>query len=446
MPCELLQIVIAFAPLFSKPVFRHVQVLLSGAILAVNRRTVSAILRVTGRGAKTDFQNYYRVLNRAQWSGLAASRILLQLLVAAFVPSGTIVIGLDETIERRWGKQIKARGIYRDAVRSSHSHTVKCSGLRWLSVMLLTEIRFAGRVWALPFLTFLCPSERYQKERGRPHQSLAERATRTLRLVKRWLPNRKVVAVGDSSFAVLDLLHRVREKVTLVSRLRLDAALYEPASERTAQTIGRPRKKGARLPTLKAIAEDAATEWTWMVVNQWYGEGAREVEIVSATCVWFHIGKEAVPIRYVLIRDPNGKFKTQALLSTNLDAAPEQIVNWFVRRWQIEVTFAESRRHLGVETQRQWSDKAIARTTPCLFGLFSIITLSAEALSKQGKLELRRAAWYEKEAVTFADAIASVRRLIWSAESFQTSVSDTKTVKVPRELFERLTETLCYAA
>lgn len=170
MPCELLQIVLAFAPLFSKPVFARVKVLLTGAVLAVNRRTVSEILRVVGFGQDTHFQNYHRVLNRARWSGLAASRILLQLLVAVFVPAGTIVIGLDETIERRWGKQIKARGIYRDAVRSSHSQTVKCSGLRWLSVMLLTEVPFAKRVWALPFLTRLCPSERYQKERGRRHQ------------------------------------------------------------------------------------------------------------------------------------------------------------------------------------------------------------------------------------------------------------------------------------
>lgn len=446
MPCELLAVVIAFAPLFSKPVFERVQVLLTGAILAINRRTVSEILRVTGRDTDQHFQNYHRVLSRAQWSGLAASQILLQMLVAVFVPSGTIVIGLDETIERRWGKRIKARGIYRDAVRSSHSHTVKCSGLRWLSVMLLTEVGFARRVWALPFLSLLCPSERFDKQRGRPHHSLAERATRTLLLVKRWLPRRDVVAVGDSSFAVLDLLHRVRQKVAFVSRLRLDAALYEAAAERLPKQNGRPRKKGKRLPTLKAIAENPATQWTRTTIHQWYGEGAREVEIVSATCVWYHTGFEPVPIRYVLVRDVAGKFKTQALLSTDLQVAPEQILEWFVRRWQIEVTFAESRRHLGVETQRQWSEKVIARTTPCLFGLFSIITLCAESLSQQSKLELRRAAWYEKEVATFADAIASVRRSIWSAESFQTSVSDARTIKVPRQLFERLTETLCYAA
>lgn len=446
MPCELLSVIVAFAPLFSKPVFYYAKVLLMGAILAVNRRTVSAVLRIVGNGSDKHFQNYHRVLNRAEWSALAASRILLQLLIAAFVPAGAVVIGLDETIERRWGKKIKARGIYRDAVRSSHSHTVKCSGLRWLSVMLLTEVGFARRVWALPFLTLLCPSERFDRERKRVHQPLAVRAANALLLVKRWLPERKLVAVGDSSYAVLDLLHRVRNKVTMVTRLRLDAALYEAAPERTGNTMGRPRKKGNRLPTLKAVAENAATVWQRVRVSNWYGMGEREIEIVTGTCVWFHIGKEAVPIRYVLIRDVDGKFKTQALLSTDLQAEPQQILEWFVRRWQIEVTFAESRRHLGVETNRQWSDKAISRTTPCLFGLFSIVTLCAEELSQHGRVSVQQTTWYEKEAATFSDAMAAVRRSIWSSQSFQTFSLEGEMIKVPRQLFERLTETLCYAA
>jgi hypothetical protein len=446
MPCELLQIVIAFAPLFSKPIFERFKVLLQGAILAVNTRTVTAVLRVVGKASDKHFQNYHRVLNRARWSAIKAGQILLRLLVEAFTPGGTICIGLDETIERRWGKRIRARGIYRDAVRSSHSHMVKCSGLRWLSVMLLTEVPFAKRVWALPFLTVLCPSERFDKERGRRHQPLAERAARILLMVGKWLPAREIVAVADSSFAVLDLLFVVREKMTFITRLRLDAALYEPAPERTENTMGRPRKKGKRLPTLKAIAEDQTTVWRRLKVSDWYGEGEREIDICSNTCVWFHIGKEAVPIRYVLIRDVEGKFKTQALLSTDLAAEPRQILKWFMRRWQIEVTFEEVRRHLGVETQRQWSDKAIARTTPALFGLFSIIALCAASLWQQKQLGLRQAAWYEKEAATFSDVIAAVRRLIWSQESFQTSVLEAEVIKIPRPLLERLTEALCYAA
>ena len=244
LPFELTTLIVAFAPLFSKPVFKHLQVLIGGAILAPGKRTVTSALRVCGLSADEHFQNYHRVLNRALWSSLAASRILLSLLVAAFAPKGVLVLGIDDTIERRRGDQIKAKGIYRDPVRSSRSQMVKASGLRWLSLMLLVDIAWAGRVWALPFLTVLCPSERYYQERGRSHQKLTERARQMLLIVKRWLPRREIIVVGDSSFAAIELLDGVREAVTLVTRLRLDAALYKPAPDRQPGLRGRPRKEG----------------------------------------------------------------------------------------------------------------------------------------------------------------------------------------------------------
>jgi hypothetical protein len=214
MPCELMNLVIAFAPLFSKPVFNRVKVLLTGAILSPRVRTVANALRVTGLSGDKHFQNYHRVLARARWNCLAVSRRLLNLLIKSFDLSGEIVIGFDDTVERRRGKQIKAKGIYRDAVRSSRSFFVKASGLRWLSFMLLTEVVFAKRVWALPFLTVLCPSERYDRERGIRHRRLTDRARQAILLIKRWLPQFELVLVGDSSFAALDLLAAVREKVT----------------------------------------------------------------------------------------------------------------------------------------------------------------------------------------------------------------------------------------
>jgi DDE superfamily endonuclease len=446
MPCEFVALMVAFAPLFSKPVFQHAQLLLMGAILSPSKRTVTSALRVMGLSQEKHFQNYHRVLNRALWSSLAAASVLLSLLVRTFARTGTIVLGLDDTIERRRGEKIKALGIYRDPVRSSHSHFVKASGLRWLSLMLLVEVPWAGRVWAMPFLTALCPSERYCKERGRAHRKLTERARQMILLVTRWLPNREVVVTADSSFAALELLDAVRAEVTMVTRLRLDAALYEPAAGRKPGQMGRPRKKGRRLPTLQAVASDRKTRWQKVQVKGWYGEGERVVEVVSSTCVWYHTGMPAVPIRWVLIRDPQEKFSTQALLSTRLEAEPCEILAWFVKRWQMEVTFEEARAHLGVETQRQWSEKAIARTTPCLLGLYSLIALLAARLLKQRKLPARRAAWYGKQSATFSDTIAFVRRFLWSHQHFQMSKIDPDIIKVPRSLFERLTETLCYAA
>ena len=446
MPCEFVALMGAFAPLFSKPVFQHVHVLLVGAILSPGKRTVTQALRVMGKSQDAHFQTYHRVLNRAVWSGLAAAQILLGLLISAFARRGPIVLGLDDTIERRRGDKIAAKGIYRDPVRSSHSHCVKASGLRWLSLMLLVPVPWAIRVWALPFLTCLCPSQRYDEQRGRAHRKLTDRARQMILLVARWLPGRDLVVTADSSFAALELLEAVRTHVAVVTRLRLDAALYAPAPVRKAKQNGRPRKKGRRLPTLHQVANDRMTCWQRVTVHGWYGQGERTVEVVSGTCVWYHTGMPAVPIRWVLIRDPAGKFDTQALLCTRLEVTPLQVLEWFVLRWQVEVTFEEARAHLGMETQRQWSPKAVARMTPCVLGLFSLISLLAERVREPQGLTVRCDAWYAKERVTFSDTLAMVRRWLWAEQHFQMSQTEADMRKVPRALYERLTETLCYAA
>jgi DDE superfamily endonuclease len=437
-----------FAPVFSRPVWQHVKVLMTGAVLAPGQRTVTAILRIMGRSTAPNFQTYHRVLNRAVWSPLTASRLLLRLLVAVFIPRGIVVFGLDDTIERRRGKQITAKGIYRDPVRSSHTHVVKASGLRWLGCMLLTPIAWANRVWALPFLTVLCPSERFYAQRGRHHQTLLERAWQSIRVVRRWLPDRELVFVADSSFAALEWLALVARlpHVSVITRLRLDAALYDPPPHRAPGTTGRPRLKGKRRPTLEAVLADEKTQWSTLTVDDWYGEGPREVDVATDTAVWYHTGKPPVAIRWVLIRDPQKCFKPQALLATNLEQTCEQILAWFVRRWTMEVTWEEARAHLGMETQRQWNDQAIARTTPALLSRYSIITLTAHLLIEKGATCVRSTAWYGKTRPTFSDAIAWVRRQLWEHIHFSMSQQETDMIKIPRALLERFTEALCYAA
>jgi hypothetical protein len=421
---EYTTILSTFAVLFSKRIWRHVQILIMGALLAPGQRTITAVLRIVGLSSEKHFQNFHRVLNRAVWSSREASRLLLGMLLDAFVPSGPVVMGMDDTIERRRGAKIKAKGIYRDPVRSSHSHFVKASGLRWLSLMLLAPIPWAKRVWALPFLTVLAPSERYYEKKLRVHKKLTGWGKQMLLQVRCWLPGRMLVVVMDASFAAIDFLWEVAQMaqpITLIARFRLDAALYEPAPERKPGQPGRPRKKGKRLPTLESIAEDEQTRWTKVVIPNWYGQGKREIEIVSNTAVWFHSGMPPLPIRWVLIRDPLGEFKTQALLCTDLTVEPEQILKWFVMRWQLEVSFHEVRDHLGVETQRQWSDWAIARTTPTLLGLFSLVTLLANTHAKNGQIPVRQAAWYSKPLPTFSDALALVRQELWQHHYFQLS-------------------------
>ncbi len=448
LPSPYLTLIQAFAPVFSKRLWNHLQVLLVGAILTPSQRTVTAVLRIMGLSQDKHFQNYHRLLNRAVWSSRELSRVLLGLLVTTFVPTGPVIIGLDDTIERRRGTKIKAKGIYRDPVRSTHSHFVKASGLRWLSLMLLVPIPWSKRVWALPFLTALAPSDRYYQDRPRAHKKLTDWGRQLLFQARRWLPQRRLVAVADSSFAVIELLGRMTRlanPICMIARFRLDASLFEPAPTRKPGQTGRPRKKGARLPKLEKVLQDPHTRWTRLVIRYWYGEVRRRIEIVSGTAVWFHSGLPALPIRWILIRDPKGIFKSQALLCTDLTVQPKQIVAWFVLRWQLEVTFHEVRTHLGVETQRQWSDKAIVRTTPALLGLFSLITLFANRSARRGQLPIRQSAWYTKESATFSDALAVVRQCFWRELGFSLSSTAVDISKLPKTTLERLTHALCYA-
>jgi hypothetical protein len=313
-------------------------------------------------------------------------------------------------------------------VRSSGSHTsallstgfVKASGLRWISLMWLPLIPWAQRVWALPVLTALAPlrqaqdtaSERYYQNLKRRPKKLTHWARQIILQLRRWLPHRPLVLLGDRSYAVLELLHpsawlragfcqSLTHPVTFITRLRLDAALYEPAAPRQPHQKGRTRRKGARLPTLQQRLQIPETLWTGVIVP-WYDGRHRLLEIASDTAVWYHSGLPPVPIRWVLIRDPLGEFKPQALLCTDPQVAPAQVIQWFVLRWQLEVTFQEVRSHLGVETQRQWSDLAIARTTPVLLGLFSWVTLAAHLLQETAPISNRHTAWYPKPLPTFS--------------------------------------------
>ena len=446
LPLWIMAVLGEFAPaVYGPSTWYKAEVLVVGAILATGQRTVSALLRVMGLSRERNFALYHQVLSRAVWSGLAVGAILLKVLLKTFDTGGVLVFGLDETIERRRGDKISAKGIYRDPVRSSKDHFVKASGLRWVCLMWLTNIPFAQRVWALPLLTALAPSERFYEKLGRHNKKITDWGRQLVFQVRRWLPERVLVVVADRSYAALEFLHAcaaLREPVTVITRLRVDAALYEPAPPYCGR--GRPRKKGKRLPTPQQFIDNPATVWQRLSLP-WYGQPQRTIEVASATAVWFHNGLPAVPIRLVLIRDVLGKFEPQALLSTDSSLSAEEILAFFMQRWQMEPTFRHVREHLGVETQRQWSSKAIARTTPILLGLFSVVTILAHSLLSRHDLTIRTAAWYAKALPTFSDALALVRHTLWSHLTFQMSTTDPDMVEIPRILLERFHDLLCYA-
>ena len=422
LPSEFSKQISEFSSIFSKNVFKHLKILLLGSLLVVGRRTVCSALRAVGLSTEKRFHKYHRVLSRAKWSPYKASNILLKMLVKYFFKGEQrLTFGIDETIERRWGAQIKARGIYRDAVRSSKSHFVKCSGLRWICMMLLTPISWADRVWALPFLSVLAPSKRYYEQKGKRHKKMTEMARQMILQLSRWLPNHVITIVADSSYSVFTLLNAVKPFVTMITPLRLDAALYDFVQPRPKGKKGRNRKKGERLIGLEEILNDPNTKWTEIIIPKWYDKENVKMLICSACCIWYKGGEPPVKIRWVLLKDPAGKIKSRALLCTDLDLEAKQIIDEFIKRWTVEVTFEEVRTHIGVETQRQWSDKAIARTTPILMALFSLISIWADQLNNKGLLHIKPSAWYPKRHPTFSDAIAAVRQQIWRSNEFLTS-------------------------
>jgi hypothetical protein len=376
------------------------------------------------------------------------SHRLLVLLVSLFVPENQpVILGIDETIERRRGRKIAARGVYRDPVRSSKEFFVKTNGLRWISLMLLTPIPWACRVWALPFLTVLAPSERYHEERKMRHKTITDWAWQMLLQMRRWLPERQLVIVADGTYAVLTFLGKVSRlgKVSVITRLRLDACLYDPAPEPKAGKTGRKALKGKRQPKLADRLHDAQTCWQSQTLA-WYGGTTRVMEIATGTALWFQSPIPPVALRWVLIRDPQGHYEPLALLCTDQQTEARQIVEWFVLRWTVEVTFHEVRAHLGVETQRQWSELAILRSTPTLLALFSLVTVFAHQVLDDQPFPVRQAAWYSKALPTFTDTLALVRQRLWPASGFSVSSCEHDTVQLPRALFERLVETLAFAA
>jgi hypothetical protein len=428
LPPEFQSVISVFSAVFRSRVWQKCLVLLCGAICCPGSRTVCNLLRTVGLTDDKRFHKYHRFLSRDRWSALQLSQLLLKQLVNTFLRSGEVLVfGIDETIERRWGSKITKRGIYRDAVRSSATHFVKCSGLRWMSLMLLTPLPWLKKgSWALPVLTALCPSKRYWQERLAPrsHKKLMDWAGQLLVWLARYAKplGRPVFLTGDGSYATYELMGNAKKYgVGLITRMRLDARLFHLPPPPVAGKRGPKPKIGKRILNMVSRLNDGRVKWTEVTFDEWYGRKNKTMMITSGIAIWSRNSHQKVKLKWVLVKDPDGQLDPILLGCSKIDTKAVDIVRFFIRRWQVEVTFAEVRRHLGVETQRQWSDLAIERTTPLLMGLKSLICLMALPLYKAGNLAIRTTAWYPKSHFTFSDIHAAVSQRIWAVSKFSTS-------------------------
>jgi hypothetical protein len=444
---EIIRLLSVFAVAMTTPTFTKALVLIYGTILTPGVRTVSAVLRVMGLGDLETFGNYHRVLNRDRWSPWLLSQVLLALLIRTFVPVGaTLIVLIDETLERRQGKRIAYKGRFRDAVRSTAQKVVTCWGVRWCCLALLVVVPWSRRPWALPFLIVPVLSPKTSARLHKRHRTSVDWAVYLIEKVRRWQPDREITLVGDGAYAAVALVQRCQRltrPVRLVSRLRLDATLHDEPASPVPHRRGPQPKKGARQASLAARLTAPTTVWEAVTIS-WYGGHDKVLEIVTGVSLWYHRGTDPVRLRWVLVRCPDYTFPPTAFLCSDPTVNACQILSWFISRWNIEVTFEELRAHLGFETQRQWSVRAIERTAPCLFGLFSLIVVMAQTLHPK-TLPIRETSWYPKDDATFSDALAAVRGHLWGSFNSDASLSDCEMCLIPRPMLDALQQVACYS-
>lgn len=523
LPDIIISLLALLAPCFTKPTWEHAQVLLIGAILCPAKRTVTACLQIMGLSNEKNFDKYHRVLSQAKFDDFSLVKILLGLLVL-MIPSGfPIIIAMDETIERRKGTNIKAKGCYRDACRSTHSLVIKCFGLKWQCATLLVKLPWNKRTWALPFMTVLCHPKKYAdaivgykvkimisikailinqigyynsktyyvntkgvttlfpdhlNQQLMKYINGSEAINKIIKRIKRNIDNlsnknmklftalcgqtrlkhrtsvdyamimmKKIsgilkkkswIFVGDGGFSCVKLgLACKRNNVTLISRLLLSASLYEELPIQTEVKKGRKRLKGNKVQALHEFAKNTDLVWNTHEIS-WYNNTIKQVELVTGVNLWYTPRFKPLLIRWVLVRDINSG-KVQAFFSTDTTLLATTIIEYFVLRWNIEVTFEEVRAHLGVETQRQWSDKAINRSTPMLMGLFSLVCIMAYRLTDGKSVPAISTAWYEKkDQATFSDVLIYVKNAIARKTQLNKVIITDNFVQISRKDYDEI--------
>ena len=444
----IIQLLSVFAIVFTVPTFAKAQTLLWGTILAPGRRTVTAALRAMSLGDEKHFTNYHRLLNRDRWSPWILSHLVLILIVCTLLPpNAPFILIIDETLERRRGNQIKYKSWFRDPVRSTAHHVIHALGIRWICLALLVPVPWSQRPWALPFMVVPGLSEATCAKLHKPYRSVVGWAMLMLEKVRRWQPQREITLIADGTYAAIALIQkcqRCKRPITLISRLRMDANLYDAPASQPKHKVGPKPKKGARQTKLTVRLADPETRWRKITVP-WYGNTPKTLEYLAGKSLWGKRAETPVSIRWVMVRCVDDQhFKPEVFFSSATQVSVKQIVLWVIARWNIEVTFEELRAYLGFETQRQWSVRAIERTTPCLFGIFSVVVIIAKMLHPTN-LPVRATSWYSKPEATFSDALAAVRRHLWQSENCTTSTQNNDLFQIQRAAYTALLEIACYS-
>lgn len=406
-----------FSKELTKPTFDNLCVLLRGAILSHGPRTTTECLRNAWPWVTRHFSSYENVLRRSVMNERRMARIVFEMVLKLVTKNSVVELVVDETVIRRYGPYVYGVSVHRDGVRSSKSNCRMTPGNMWVVLAVAVKLPFLENVVALPILStlYISPKPGICKRTGvgnRKHRTQSQLAKLMMLTVFRWAPDRYFRLVGDAWYAthiMADFLNDKNGKYskgTLVSRFKFNARLHEEPGEYSG--FGRPRIIGERLPNPRQMMSAENANWVTVSVA-WYRDKQRSFMLLSGTGLWYRCSQGATWVRWVVVRDPNGKRADEIFFTTDRTLSPAGIVECYVRRWSIEVTFEEVRRHLGIETLRNRSQNAVRRSVPMLFALYSLI-VTWFALFKSGNgVYINRTPWYKKKHITFSDMMKVAR-------------------------------------
>ena len=392
---------------------RRLVLFFAAAILVVGTRSVSAVVRLLSLIEPVNPSTYHRLLSHRRWSPTKLAKVVACFVVNRFVPEGTIKVVGDETVDGHRGKKVYGKARHRDAVRSSHSHTVFRYGHKWIVLAILIELPYTHRPFALPVLVALYRDKKTCAVARRRHKTAAEIMRGLLAVLMQWFPERKIVFAGDNAYgthAMARFAANHATRLTLVSKIVADANLFAPPPKRKAGTNGRPPVKGRSLPSPEAVAKSGRGGKKMRV--RWYGGGWRNVKVYNGVGCWYKSGKGIVAIGWTYVIDLDGTHREECFFSTDKSMKPEAIIAMYGGRWNIETTFQEMREHFGLETTRGWSQGTVLRMAPSLFLLYTIVVLFYDTMPRSS-IHFRTRHWVGKESVTLSDMIISVRQYLW---------------------------------
>jgi hypothetical protein len=403
----------SFTAAFTQATARRFFVLLFAGILTTGQRTVSNVLRTVATLAPGHASSYHRVFSRCRWRAWRLARTLAGLVIDAWCPDGIIALVGDDTVDRHSGDHVYGQACYRDAVRSTHKVLAYCWGHKWVVLAVLVHFPFARRPWALPVLVALYRSQEFNRKHQRRHKTPQDIMRQLLVVLFRWFPKRKFRFAGDGAFGTHELArfaHRHRRRLTLISRFYPHASVFTAPPVRRPGQNGRPRVRGRKLPKPRDVVKQRKR--MKRVEVSWYGGHPRQLSVVTAEAHWYCRCAGVVPVRWVFVRDHNGRRRDEYFFTTDPTMTPKDIIETFTGRWSIETTFQHLRSYLGLETTRGRCEKTILRMAPGLFGLYTLVALWYAALPQSHDAS-PAIQWAGKTDVTFSDAITHVRRWLW---------------------------------